>query len=157
MIFSVTSLYLFVHSFLYFSFQYPRSCGLVESSNFKDMCRIDPIVRPASHDMVSKQLELVDRYLQSMSNFTLQQAPLHTHIAVCGRIHVAFSVCHCETPFGQAVRELLQGAGRLARSATIQAALQWLRRTSRRNCAGSARSQLARNFANPLIETRTRG
>ena len=73
LIFAISTLHLLVNALLDLPFEDASSSWFVKTGNLEDVCRIDPIVRPASHDMVSKQLELVDRYLQSMSNSTLQQ------------------------------------------------------------------------------------
>ena len=66
LIFSITALDLFVRFFLNFSLQNSRSGRLVEPRSFQDVCGIDPVVLPTSHDMffeVHAELEFIDRNL----------------------------------------------------------------------------------------------
>jgi hypothetical protein len=50
-------------AFLNLSFEDAGSRGLVKPSSFEDMSRIDPVIRPSSHDTISMQLKLKHRNL----------------------------------------------------------------------------------------------
>lgn len=62
LIFAITSLYLLVHVLLHISFQDSRTCGLIKTSSFQDVSRIDPVIMPSSHNMflqIDSELKLV--------------------------------------------------------------------------------------------------
>lgn len=45
------------------TFEDARSCRLIKTRSFENVCCIDPIIRSPSHDTVSLELELVHRDL----------------------------------------------------------------------------------------------
>jgi predicted metal-binding protein len=61
LIFAIAALNLFVDSFLNLALENTSSCRLVEPCYFEYMCRIDPIIRPPSHNTVGANLELIHR------------------------------------------------------------------------------------------------
>lgn len=63
LIFTITTLYFFVDPFLHLTFEYTCSRWLVEPSYFENMCSIDPIISPPSHNAVAVEFKLVDRNL----------------------------------------------------------------------------------------------
>jgi hypothetical protein len=64
LIFSISALNLLVNALLDLSLQYPRSRGLVEPSCFQDVGSVNPVIRPAAHDVNSRtEIEFVDGYL----------------------------------------------------------------------------------------------
>jgi hypothetical protein len=67
LILSVTALDLLVHVLLHLTLENAGSGGLVEASCLQDVCRVDPVILAAAHDMffeVGAELEFVDGNLQ---------------------------------------------------------------------------------------------
>lgn len=76
LVFSITTLNLLVNILLYVSFEDPSPSWLVKASSLQDVCRIDPIVLPSSHDMflhITAKLEFVYRYLKTVA--TISRCP----------------------------------------------------------------------------------
>jgi hypothetical protein len=63
LVFSISTLNLLMDAFLNLPFEDAGSRRLVKPSRFEDMCRIDPVVCPSSHDAISVQLKLKHRNL----------------------------------------------------------------------------------------------
>lgn len=58
LIFAIATLDFLVHPLLNLAFQNSSSCRLIKACSFKNMCCIDPIVTPPSHNTVAIDLEL---------------------------------------------------------------------------------------------------
>lgn len=66
LVFAVATLDLLVCRLLHIPFEDTSTCWLIETSGFQNMCRIDPIVVPPSHNMlfqIVSKLEFIYRYL----------------------------------------------------------------------------------------------
>ena len=63
LVFSIPALHLLVDAFLHLSLENSCPRGLVIVGHFQDVCRIDPVVGAAAHDMVGSDGVFVDRYL----------------------------------------------------------------------------------------------
>ena len=83
------------------AFQNASSCGLVKARCFEDMCCIDPIITPSSHDTVAIDLELEHGDLaviilvakrasrKTISNIRVSMFPrLYTYAAVGSRVYL---------------------------------------------------------------------
>lgn len=64
LILAISSLDLFMDALLDFAFENACPCGLIESCEFKDMGRIDPVISSPSHDAFAVDLELIHRHLK---------------------------------------------------------------------------------------------
>lgn len=63
LVFAVTALDLLMNPFLHLTLEDTGSRWLIEPCNFENMCRIDPVIRPPSHNTVGTDLELIHRDL----------------------------------------------------------------------------------------------
>lgn len=66
MIFSISTLNLFMNVLLHISFKDSGSGWLIEASGLQDMCCIDPVIVSPAHNMflqIRTELKLVYRYL----------------------------------------------------------------------------------------------
>lgn len=63
LVFSIPALNLLVCALLHLSFEDSCARRLVEFRNLQDVCGIDPVVDPSSHDMITGDIELVNWYL----------------------------------------------------------------------------------------------
>jgi hypothetical protein len=99
LVFAITTLDLFVFVLLDLALEYPRPCRLVEPRSLEDVCRIDPVVVPPTHDMlleVRAELELVNRYLdKSAISFERGLAEEKAYATIGGAVH-AFDLGHVD-------------------------------------------------------------
>lgn len=67
LVFAISTLDLFVYTFLDFPLKDACSCGFVVVGYLQDVGSIDPVVSATSHDMVAVHIALVDRNLAVVS------------------------------------------------------------------------------------------
>jgi hypothetical protein len=63
LVFSVSTLHLLMHTFLYLTLEDPSSTGFIIFRDLQDVSSVDPVVGSASHTVVAFAVELVDRDL----------------------------------------------------------------------------------------------
>lgn len=67
LVFAVSTLHFLMNPLLHLPLQDTGSRRLVEVGYFKDMRRIDPVIRATAHDMVAFDIDFVDRHLVAVS------------------------------------------------------------------------------------------
>ena len=87
MVLAVAALDLFVDALLDLALEDTGTGGLVVVGNLEDMGSIDPVVSTTAHDMVSCDIELVDRHL--LGSTTADEEDQAAYIAVRGRVDLA--------------------------------------------------------------------
>lgn len=75
LIFSVSTLHLFMHILLHFALKHSCSRWLIKVGDFKDVRRIDPVICATTHHMVSLYIELV--YWDLTNNHCRLAKPLY--------------------------------------------------------------------------------
>lgn len=65
LVLSISTLNFLMDTLLHFSFQNSCPGRFIEAGDFENMCGIDPVVGPTSHDVVGADFELVDGHLQA--------------------------------------------------------------------------------------------
>lgn len=87
LIFAIAALDLLMNSFLDFALEYSRSGRLVKAGNLQNMGCIYPVVGSASHNMITCDLELINRHLYCLSNVdTAKKCDGHTLLYVAEKI-----------------------------------------------------------------------
>ena len=81
LIFPISALYFFVHTFLHFSLEDSSSSWFIVIGDLQDMRRVDPIVGPTTHDVVSSDIVFVHGDLCEFPQTVVSVVKVERHIA----------------------------------------------------------------------------